>query len=76
MHYAAKHGLRKAQEAAERYRDDPDTDFHALVAELDRARSPGGQERQLRQDVRRRRAQVRGHDRQAGERGAGDLRPV
>ena len=33
VHYAVKHGLRKAKEAAERYRTDPDTDFHQLVAD-------------------------------------------
>jgi RecA-family ATPase/DNA polymerase I-like protein with 3'-5' exonuclease and polymerase domains len=40
VHYAARHKLRKAAEAAERYHNDPDTDFHALVAEwtgLDRS---------------------------------------
>jgi DNA polymerase I-like protein with 3'-5' exonuclease and polymerase domains len=34
VHCAAAQGLRKAKEAAERYLDDPDTDFHRLVAEL------------------------------------------
>jgi DNA polymerase I-like protein with 3'-5' exonuclease and polymerase domains len=34
VHYATAQGLRKAKEAAERYLDDPDTDFHRLVAEL------------------------------------------
>jgi DNA polymerase I-like protein with 3'-5' exonuclease and polymerase domains len=33
-HYAAKHNLAGALEAAERYRSDPDTDFHSLVAEM------------------------------------------
>ena len=33
VHYAIKHGLRKAKEAAERYRTDPDTDFHQLVSD-------------------------------------------
>ena len=28
VHYAVKHGLRRAKEAADRYRNDPDTDFH------------------------------------------------
>ena len=34
VHYAVAQGLRKAKEAAERYRNDSDTDFHQLVAEL------------------------------------------
>jgi Mesyanzhinovviridae DNA polymerase len=34
VHYAARHKLAKAAEAVARYRDDPDTDFHQLVAEL------------------------------------------
>lgn len=34
VHYAAKLRLQRAAEAAERYRADPDTDFHDLVAEL------------------------------------------
>lgn len=33
VHYAAALRLPKANEAAQRYRDDPDTDFHALVAQ-------------------------------------------
>jgi len=33
VHYAARHKLPKAAEAVERYRSDPDTDFHALVSE-------------------------------------------
>ena len=33
VHYAIKHSLRKAKEAADRYRADPDTDFHQLVAD-------------------------------------------
>ena len=33
VHYAIKHCLRKAKEAADRYRADPDTDFHQLVAD-------------------------------------------
>ena len=73
VHYAAKQGLRKADEAAERYRNDPDTDFHALVAEWTGLDADVGEEHQLRQGVRRRRAQVRGDDRQAGSRGARDL---
>ena len=39
----------------------------------DRARAQRGQGRQFRQDLRRRRAQVRGHDRQAAARSAADL---
>lgn len=31
---AEKHGLEKADVAAQKYRDDPETDFHVLVAEL------------------------------------------
>jgi DNA polymerase I-like protein with 3'-5' exonuclease and polymerase domains len=34
VHHAARHKLRGAQQAVERYRSDPDTDFHAFVAEL------------------------------------------
>jgi hypothetical protein len=32
-HYAARHKLPRAQEAVERYRNDPNTDFHLLVSE-------------------------------------------
>jgi DNA polymerase I-like protein with 3'-5' exonuclease and polymerase domains len=32
VHYAVRHKLHKANEAAERYRNDPTTDFHKLVA--------------------------------------------
>ena len=31
-HYAARHKLSKAAQAVERYRNDPDTDFHVLVS--------------------------------------------
>jgi DNA polymerase I-like protein with 3'-5' exonuclease and polymerase domains len=34
VHYAARHKLHGAQQAVDRYRADPDTDFHAFVAEL------------------------------------------
>jgi DNA polymerase I-like protein with 3'-5' exonuclease and polymerase domains len=34
VHYAARHKLRGAQQAVERYRSDPDTDFHGFVSEL------------------------------------------
>jgi hypothetical protein len=40
VHYAVAQGLRKAKEAAERYRADPSTDFHRLVSDwtgLDRS---------------------------------------
>jgi DNA polymerase I-like protein with 3'-5' exonuclease and polymerase domains len=33
VHYAIVQGLQKAKEAAERYRNDPDTDFHQLVSD-------------------------------------------
>jgi DNA polymerase I-like protein with 3'-5' exonuclease and polymerase domains len=33
VHYAVAQGLRKAKEAAERYRTDPNTDFHQLVSD-------------------------------------------
>ena len=33
VHYAAELKLSCAQKAVERYRDNPDTDIHALVAE-------------------------------------------
>jgi DNA polymerase I-like protein with 3'-5' exonuclease and polymerase domains len=32
VHYAARHKLAKANEAVARYRNDPDTDFHAFVS--------------------------------------------
>jgi Mesyanzhinovviridae DNA polymerase len=32
VHYAARHKLSKAADAVEKFRTDPDTDFHALVA--------------------------------------------
>src|SRR4029077_10567131 len=34
VHYAARYKLRGAQQAVERYRSDPDADFHAFAAEL------------------------------------------
>jgi DNA polymerase I-like protein with 3'-5' exonuclease and polymerase domains len=34
VHFAKRLGLRKADEAARKYIENPDTDFHALVAEL------------------------------------------
>jgi DNA polymerase I-like protein with 3'-5' exonuclease and polymerase domains len=34
VHYAARNKLRRAQEAVERYRNDPDTDFHNFVEEM------------------------------------------
>jgi DNA polymerase I-like protein with 3'-5' exonuclease and polymerase domains len=34
IHYAAKYGLTRSQEAVTRYRDDPDADFHKMVAEM------------------------------------------
>ena len=34
VHYAARHKLRKAAEAVECYRSDPNTDFHAFVASM------------------------------------------
>src|SRR5262249_13237967 len=33
VHYAVMHNLPRAHEAAERYRNDPDADFHAMVKE-------------------------------------------
>jgi hypothetical protein len=44
VHYAHQHKLRKADDAVERYRDDPNTDFHRYAAEitnLERARAKG-----------------------------------
>ena len=44
VHYAVAQGLRKAMEVAERYRTDPDTDFHQLAATwtgLDRKSAKG-----------------------------------
>ena len=34
MHYAALRGLRGAQEAVDQYNNDPDTDFHQIVADM------------------------------------------
>ena len=34
MHYAVQHELRGAQEAADAYRNNPDADFHNVVAEM------------------------------------------
>jgi DNA polymerase I len=34
VHYGARHGLRGAKEAVERYRSDPNTDFHAFVSTI------------------------------------------
>jgi len=34
VHFAEKRKLRKAREAAERYRRDPHTDFHSMVADM------------------------------------------
>jgi DNA polymerase I-like protein with 3'-5' exonuclease and polymerase domains len=34
VHYAARHKLTGAQQAVERYRNDPNTDFHSFVAEM------------------------------------------
>ena len=50
VHYAVTHGLRKAKEAAERYRTDPDADFHQLVADLTGLDRRSAKGRQLRQD--------------------------
>ena len=55
VHYAVQHELRGAQEAADAYRNNPDADFHNVVAEmtgLDRRR---GQGNKFRQDLRCRR---------------------
>ena len=73
VHYAITHGLRKAKEAAERYRTDPDTDFHQLVSDWTGLERSVSEEHQLRQGVWRWCAQVRGDDWQAGKRGARDL---
>src|SRR5262249_48512838 len=45
VHYAARHKLTGAKKAAERYRTDPNTDFHAFVASLT------GRERQTSKNV-------------------------
>ena len=34
VHYAARHKLREAAQAVERYRNDPNTDFHVFVSAL------------------------------------------
>ena len=56
VHYANQHKLRKAAEAVARYRDDPDTDFHAFAATITALDALRRQGRQFRQDLRRRRA--------------------
>ena len=65
VHYAVLHKLPGAKEAAERYRTDPDTDFHAWSRDMTGLERENGEESELRQDIRRWRAQVRGDDRQA-----------
>ena len=50
----------------------PKADFHALAAAMTGHRTRVGQTCQFRQDLRRRREQVRGHDRQAARRSATD----
>jgi DNA polymerase I-like protein with 3'-5' exonuclease and polymerase domains len=72
VHYAAKLKLTRAEEAAERYRADPNTDFHAFVSELTSIERKQA-ERQLCEGIRRRRPQIRGDDRQVGKRGASNL---
>ena len=62
VHYAAKLKLTRAEEAAERYRADPNTDFHAFVSELTSIERKQA-ERQLCEGIRRRRPQIRGDDR-------------
>ena len=77
VHYAAIRRTCEGQmEAAERYRTDPDTDFHALVAEMTGLERKSAKNVNFAKTVRRGREQVRGDDRQAGSRGARDLRPV
>lgn len=34
VHYAERYGLTRASEAGQKYRDDPATDFHSMVAEM------------------------------------------
>jgi DNA polymerase I-like protein with 3'-5' exonuclease and polymerase domains len=34
VHFAERYGLTKAAEAAQRYRDDPETDFHDMVVDM------------------------------------------
>ena len=76
VHYAIKHGLRRAKEAADLYRNDPDTDFHQMVSDWTGLDATVGKGHQLRQGVRRRGAQVRVDGRQDRERGARDLHQV
>ena len=65
VHHAAIRNLAGASEAVERYRDDPDTDFHLMASEITGLAAQRRQGRQLREDLRRRGAQVRRDDRQA-----------
>ena len=72
VHYAVKHGLARAGQAADRYRGDPDTDFHDLVAEMT------GLARKDAKAVNFAKAfgagvRIRRHDRQAGQRSTGNL---
>ena len=55
VHHAVLRNLPGAKEAAEHYRNNPDADYHAIVAEMTGLDRDTGQGRQLRQDLRRRR---------------------
>ena len=70
VHYAVAQGLRKAEEAAERYRTDPDTDFHQLVSDWTGLDRQSAKNTNFAKALRRWCAQVCGDDRQAGKRGA------
>ena len=76
VHYAEQHGLRGAQEAADAYRNNPDADFHAMVAEMTGLDRDVGEGNQLRQDLRRRREEDGRDDRQAAGGGAGDRHAI
>ena len=76
VHYAKQHGLRGAQEAADAYRNNPDADFHAVVAEMTGLDRDAGQGNKLRQDLRRRREEDGRDDRQTAGGSAGDRHAI
>ena len=75
VHHALLRNLPGAREAAELYRNNPDADFHAIVAAMTGSIATW-RRRQLRQDLRRRGEEVCRDDRQAAVRGASHLRAV
>ena len=76
VHYAMLRNLPRAKEAADLYRERSRRRLPRNGRGHDRPRARVGEGRELRQDIRRRRGEVRGNDRQAAARSAHDLRPV